>query len=451
MQERVLGAMIIGGIALVGVVWALIDGVPPLVKAKKQERNLETKLVERIQKIDPSVTSIDIKRASFITKEVKKPNRLDPNYTVPVAVIRLEGKNDKGELCQCVLNANNNYILDLQHRIGSYTSSADLPIFCRLPSGKPRWGIRCPSGTDAWICPASLRILNDSTTEFVGYYKSESLYTALSGESGTKIVGVGDPNVRTGKQNNPYSVHDIVTHSDVSSLGQVYITGKVSEITIDKNSRTANFWLEDGTNKKAIQGETVSIGTGIKNIEVGEYVLIQSSVVSDNGIKIKEVKDGSITIGSKIEEKSSEEYLSLGENSLTTKAADEKAKDLKYGEMNDELVNVTGEIASISVSYDQTAKDFVMTLRLKSEGKDANHYLEVKQATFDRTYVDAIKPTSKDDVETIAGLVVKLLGRLAKKNDIVVYENLEFIVKDVYNKYAIGYIDYMLFEYVRCV
>ncbi len=36
-----------------------------------------------------------------------------------------------------------------------------------------------------------------------------------------------------------------------------------------------------------------------------------------------------------------------------------------------------------------------------------------------------------EDVDTIGGFVVKLLGRLAKKNDIVVYENLEFVVKEI--------------------
>jgi ferrous iron transport protein B len=46
MQERVLGAIIMGGIAILGVVWAVIEGVPPLVNAKKQENILEDKLVE---------------------------------------------------------------------------------------------------------------------------------------------------------------------------------------------------------------------------------------------------------------------------------------------------------------------------------------------------------------------------------------------------------------------
>ena len=36
-----------------------------------------------------------------------------------------------------------------------------------------------------------------------------------------------------------------------------------------------------------------------------------------------------------------------------------------------------------------------------------------------------------EDVDTIGGFVIKLLGRLAQKNDIVVYENLEFIVKEI--------------------
>jgi len=36
-----------------------------------------------------------------------------------------------------------------------------------------------------------------------------------------------------------------------------------------------------------------------------------------------------------------------------------------------------------------------------------------------------------EDVDTIGGFVVKQLGRLAEQNDIVVYENLEFVVKEI--------------------
>lgn len=36
-----------------------------------------------------------------------------------------------------------------------------------------------------------------------------------------------------------------------------------------------------------------------------------------------------------------------------------------------------------------------------------------------------------EDVDTIGGFVVKQLGRLAEKNDIVIYENLEFVVKEI--------------------
>ena len=36
-----------------------------------------------------------------------------------------------------------------------------------------------------------------------------------------------------------------------------------------------------------------------------------------------------------------------------------------------------------------------------------------------------------EDVDTIGGFVIKQLGRLAEKNDVVVYENLEFVVKEI--------------------
>lgn len=36
-----------------------------------------------------------------------------------------------------------------------------------------------------------------------------------------------------------------------------------------------------------------------------------------------------------------------------------------------------------------------------------------------------------EDVDTIGGFVIKQLGRLAEKNDVVIYENLEFVVKEI--------------------
>ena len=36
-----------------------------------------------------------------------------------------------------------------------------------------------------------------------------------------------------------------------------------------------------------------------------------------------------------------------------------------------------------------------------------------------------------EDIDTIGGLVVKLLGRIAEVNDTVTFENLTFIVKEI--------------------
>ena len=49
MQERVLGSLIMGGIALIGIVWGCIEGIAPLSDAKKDEAVLETSLKETIK------------------------------------------------------------------------------------------------------------------------------------------------------------------------------------------------------------------------------------------------------------------------------------------------------------------------------------------------------------------------------------------------------------------
>ena len=51
MQERVLGSLIMGGIALIGIVWGCIEGIAPLSDAKKDEAVLETSLKETINTI----------------------------------------------------------------------------------------------------------------------------------------------------------------------------------------------------------------------------------------------------------------------------------------------------------------------------------------------------------------------------------------------------------------
>ena len=48
---------------------------------------------------------------------------------------------------------------------------------------------------------------------------------------------------------------------------------------------------------------------------------------------------------------------------------------------------------------------------------------EIKDASFKDIY--------KDDVETIAGLVVKLLGKIARVNDTVEFNGLKFTVVEI--------------------
>ena len=76
MTERTLGSIIMGGIAILGVVWAVIEGVPPLVKAKKQEKELETKLVEIVSKdYDSEISELDVRRVTFVTMDIEEEYR----------------------------------------------------------------------------------------------------------------------------------------------------------------------------------------------------------------------------------------------------------------------------------------------------------------------------------------------------------------------------------------
>ena len=116
MQERTLGSIIMGGIAILGVVWAVIEGVPPLVNAKKAEKQLETTLAEIVSKdYDSSVSELDVKRVSFVTLDIEEEYR-GSTRLVKKPVVSLEGFNNNEEYFLCKIVGSNDYILDLQIR-----------------------------------------------------------------------------------------------------------------------------------------------------------------------------------------------------------------------------------------------------------------------------------------------------------------------------------------------
>jgi len=69
MQERVLGAIIIGAIALCGVAWGTIEGGIVNATAKKEEKSLEKSLYTLVKELDSSVTTLDTRSASYYKAE----------------------------------------------------------------------------------------------------------------------------------------------------------------------------------------------------------------------------------------------------------------------------------------------------------------------------------------------------------------------------------------------
>ena len=73
MQERALGALIIGGVAIIGVVWAGIEGGIVGGAAKRGESQLESSLYTRVAKYDESVKSLDARVSTCYSREVYGP------------------------------------------------------------------------------------------------------------------------------------------------------------------------------------------------------------------------------------------------------------------------------------------------------------------------------------------------------------------------------------------
>lgn len=71
MQERVLGAIIIGGVATVGIAWAAIEGGINAGRSSKDEKLFEQNLYSLVQNYDSSVTSLDTRVSTYYTRTFK--------------------------------------------------------------------------------------------------------------------------------------------------------------------------------------------------------------------------------------------------------------------------------------------------------------------------------------------------------------------------------------------
>lgn len=180
MTERTLGSIIMGGIAILGVVWAVIEGVPPLVKAKKQEKELETKLVEIVSKdYDSEISELDVRRVTFVTMDIEEEYR-GSTRVVKKPVVSLEGFNNKEEYFLCKVIGSNDYILDLQNKVGSSESAAYISLEYDVYQNY-----------SMTLAQTLNEILDDRDTEFDCYGAGNGLYARVQSDAGATIYEIG--------------------------------------------------------------------------------------------------------------------------------------------------------------------------------------------------------------------------------------------------------------------
>ena len=113
MQERVLGSLIMGGIALIGIVWGCIEGIAPLSDAKKDEAVLETSLKETIKDFNTdNLSNFDCKMAKYSTLSTGSSKR--PKV---VMFIDMYGYTDDNKTFVIGVQTTNDYILTLSEKL----------------------------------------------------------------------------------------------------------------------------------------------------------------------------------------------------------------------------------------------------------------------------------------------------------------------------------------------
>ena len=126
MQERVLGGLIIGGIAICGVVWAIVEGSVASSNAKKSEKELESTLYGIVEKYDSNVSSLDGKVISYYTEEntVKVPAYYDEDGNVirwqtkklVIPYITIYGQTEDKETFYITYRGSSDHVLDLDSK-----------------------------------------------------------------------------------------------------------------------------------------------------------------------------------------------------------------------------------------------------------------------------------------------------------------------------------------------
>ena len=236
MQERVLGAIIMGGIAILGVVWAVIEGVPPLVNAKKQESILEDKLVETVNaETNYSVESLDVRRVTFVTRDIEEEYRGQTRF-VKKPVISLEGVTNDDQYFKCQVVSSNDYILDLQNKIGSSSALAHIAFEYDVYQNY-----------SMTLSKLLNEIMDDKNTEFEDFGLGDGLYGRLQADAGATIYEINTA-VRDYQGEKIYTVEEAIEAVKDYQYGErneteVYLTGKVESVeTIYEESTKITYY-----------------------------------------------------------------------------------------------------------------------------------------------------------------------------------------------------------------
>lgn len=393
MNERLLGSLIIGGIATLGVAWALIEGIPPLQKSKKQEARLEESLLTIVrEKCGDSIESLDVRRASFYTDYRLKENKFDV-VKVFYGVVSLEGYDDKGDNFKCEFEVSNDHILDLNNKIVNNNLSAYEALRYNIYQNYSMTSPKLFSD-----------ILSDPTTKFLGFYLGDGTYGQVFADTGTRIVSIGDPNVPNGKSNRPYSVDDVLKLTSSISK-EVYLYGQISEIVSEDKSEgysKYSVWMtsNDGDNSKALLVEDLVLGTGFVSVELNKPLVITSPVIVDGG----NVKLGqSESMNPKISAYYDAEKTEVKNQVIDVAKAVEISSSLDYGETTDDDYYVIGIIKSYRELFDTTGKLTGYDIKLVTEGAKEGYEYEVSNASLDLSNIDAKTEIHEGDTIVVRG------------------------------------------------
>ena len=239
MTERTLGSIIMGGIAVLGVVWAVIEGVPPLVKAKKQEKELETKLVEIVSKdYGSEISELDVRRVTFVTLDIEEEYR-GSTRIVKKPVISLEGINNKDEYFLVKVIGDNDYILDLQNKIGSNETAPYIALEYDVYQNY-----------SMTLAKLLNEIVDDRDAEFSSYEVGNGLYSRVQSDAGATICEIGDikGNYEDTKIYNLNEVQEAVKEYKYGERteDEVYVQGVISsvETTYEESSKTTYYTIK---------------------------------------------------------------------------------------------------------------------------------------------------------------------------------------------------------------